>query len=249
MPMRDPVVSGRPAGLIVIIALAAVLAHARPVVAVTPQQPPPTRLVFLGDSLTLGLHASAPDRVYRELLGRRILGDRGQGTVHSVVQDPYGLTDDALLRVSEVIEAAPDVIILEVGNHEVFAGDDAIALFAERYGELLDRLAGTGAVVIAGTVAWLNYPADSRAFANALRVNAIIRQLCARRGIAVADLWTPTVFRPELISQPGEPSFLDPFEGDDLHPNDSGHRALADAFWDAYQRDRAGRALAALRDR
>jgi lysophospholipase L1-like esterase len=205
------------------------------------------RLAFLGNSLTYGLHASAHDRMYRELLRRRIFAEHPDGVEFSAFQDPFGLTDDALRRVPEVIEASPDVIILEIGNHEVFAGGEQIDRFPELYGELLDRIAGTGAVVIAGTVAWLNYPAGSREYADALRINEAIRRLCARRGIAVADLWTATVFRPDMISQPGDPSFLDPYEGDDLHPNDAGHRALADAFWNAFRQDRARRALVGVR--
>lgn len=210
-------------------------------------EPAPLRLAFLGDSLTYGLHASTQDHIYRELLGRRILAGNPRGVVFNEFQDPFGLTDDALRRVSSVIESSPDVVILEIGNHEVFAGGDDVERFPALYDDLLGQLEATGAVVIAGTVAWLNYPADSREFADALRVNQAIRRLCARRGIAVADLWTPTVFRSDMISQPGEPSFVDPYEGDDLHPNDAGHRALADAFWDAYRRDRTRRALVGLR--
>jgi lysophospholipase L1-like esterase len=239
--------SPRSWSVVLIVALVVIFAPRLPAAAVTTQEPAPLRLAFLGDSLTLGLHASAADKTYRELLRRRIFAGHPQGVAHSIYQDPFGLTDEALRRVPDVLEPSPDIIIVEIGNHEVFAGGDEIARFSDRYDELLDRLTASGAVVIAGTVAWLNYPADSRAFADALRVNAIIGSVCARYGVAVADLWTATVFRPDLISQPGDVSFIDPFTGDTLHPNDAGHRALADAFWDAYQRDRARRALAALR--
>jgi acyl-CoA thioesterase-1 len=210
-------------------------------------EPAPLRLAFLGDSLTYGLHASTQDHIYRAILGRRILAGNPQGLTVSEFQDPFGLTDDALRRVSSVVGVSPDVVILEIGNHEVFAGGAEVERFPALYDDLLGHLQATGAVVIAGTVAWLNYPADSREFADALRINAAIRRLCARRGIAVADLWTPTVFRSDMISQPGQMSFVDPYEGDDLHPNDAGHKALADAFWDAYRRDRARRALVGLR--
>lgn len=210
-------------------------------------QPAPVRLAFLGDSLTLGLHASADERMYREILARRILGRNGGTTVATVVQHPFGMTDDAINRMGPVLDSRPDVIILEIGNHEVFAGPEQIELFPARYDTLLAYLQGTGATVIAGTVAWLNYPITSREYSHSLRVNALIRELCARRGIAVADLWSATVFRPEYISVPEQPSVIQPFEGDYLHPNDAGHQALADAFWDAYRRDLARRALEALR--
>jgi hypothetical protein len=50
------------------------------------------------------------------------------------------------------------VIILEVGNHEAFGPPDQLAFFAGRYERLLDQLQATGAVIIAGTLVWLNYP-------------------------------------------------------------------------------------------
>ena len=210
-------------------------------------QPAPVRLAFLGDSLTMGLHASTPERMYREILARRILAPNGGVNVATVIQHPFGLTDDAIRRMGPVLAARPDVIILEIGNHEAFADPEHMEFFAERYDALLASLQGTGATVIAGTTAWLNYPPDSREYRQSVRLNAMIRDLCARRGITVADLWTPTLFRLEYISRPEDPSVIDPFEGDYLHPNDAGHQALADAYWDAYRRDRARRALSAPR--
>jgi lysophospholipase L1-like esterase len=206
----------------------------------------PIRLAFLGDSLTMGLHASTTDRIYREVLARRMLDLHGGSIVSTVIQDPFGLTDDALRRSGPIVESRPDIIILEIGNHEAFTSGDQVDLFPERYEDLLDRLQNTGAVLIAGTVAWLNYPEDSDDFRRALRVNQMIRDICARRGIAVADLWSPTVFRYDLISRPGDPSVIDPFDGDHLHPNDAGHMALADAFWSAYRREYSRRILAQL---
>src|SRR3712207_5025667 len=77
----------------------------------------PIRLAFLGDSLTMGLHASATERMYREILARRILALHGGSLVSTVIQDPFGLTDDALNRSGPLLDAQPDIIILEIGNH------------------------------------------------------------------------------------------------------------------------------------
>lgn len=227
----------------ILLALASVVGQLPP--AATPTPPPP-RVAFLGDSLTLGLHASAPSRTYRELLLNRLGVSTPRDSVATVIVDPFGLTDDALARVPAVIESNPTLIFLEVGNHEAFAGGAEIDNFEQRYDELLYNLQATGATVIAGTLAWLNYPAESREFRDAMRLNATIRRLAAARGIAVADLWTATAFRYDFVSSPEAASAYQPFLGDDLHPNDAGHAALATAFWDAYQRDRARRALVAV---
>jgi len=233
---------------LVAVALLALGLAARPAAPARAQAPrQPVRLAFLGDSLTYGLHATSEERMYRELLARRILAPGGGAVVATVFQDPFGLTDDAVRKVFPLIQARPDLIILEIGNHEVFAGPEEVALFEQRYEMLLGYLQLTGASVIAGTVAWLNYPPTSREYRQALQVNQSIRSLCARRGITVADLWTPTVFRYEFLSQPGDPSVIEGQEGDLLHPNDAGHQALADAFWNAYLRDAARRRLASLR--
>ncbi|MGH2584676.1 MAG: SGNH/GDSL hydrolase family protein [Dehalococcoidia bacterium] len=234
--------------LLLVTAAAVLLLVAATAPAPADARPAPLRLAFLGDSLTMGLHASADDNTYRMVLAERILRPNGGSIVATVIQDPFGLADDAVARVGPVLDVQPDVIILEVGNHEAFAAAEEVDRFPARYEELLDYLQGTGATLIAGTLAWLNYPVESREYAHALRVNQMIRDLCARRGVPVADLWTPTVFRYDLISQPGDVSAVEPFDGDRLHPNDGGHRALADAFWSAYQREVSRLALVTIGD-
>ncbi len=233
--------------LLLATVLIAVLALGAAIPRTAAAQREPVRLAFLGDSLTMGLHASSEGRMYREILARRILAVSGGEVVATVIQHPFGMTDDAIRRMPPVLAARPDVIILEIGNHEAFAGGVQVELFPARYDELLARLQETGATIIAGTLAWLNYAIDSHEYASAMRLNQMIRDLCARRGITVADLWTPTLFRTELISVAGQPSVIEPFDGDYLHPNDAGHAVLADAFWDAYRRDLARRTLAGAR--
>jgi lysophospholipase L1-like esterase len=204
----------------------------------------PPMIVFFGDSLTYGLYASRPEHTYRELLLARLAHTRDAGPAAAVIQSPYGLLDDAQRRLPQVLALRPAIVFLELGHHEALAADADLALFESRYADILDRLLAGGAEVIPGTLAWLGWPADSREYATALRLNGIVRRLAAERGLVVADLWTRTDLRPELISTPADATFFPPFRGDDLHPNDAGHRALAEAFWRAYRILRARPPLA-----
>jgi lysophospholipase L1-like esterase len=196
---------------------------------------PSTTIVFFGDSLTQGLHASRPELTYRGLMTERLLHTRDNGNAVAVIQHPMGLLDDAQRRLPLVLASRPSLVFLELGHHEVWSDDAQMELFEARYVDILDRLLASGADVVPSTLAWLGWPPESPEYAKAMRANTIIRRLARERDLVVADLWTRTDRRPELISRPSDFSFLEPGAGDDLHPNDAGHRVLADAFWRAYR--------------
>lgn len=192
-------------------------------------------IVFFGDSLTAGLHASTPDASYRQLLLKRLAGTDDAGASFSVIQDPLGLLDDAQTKVPLVLAARPTLIFLELGHHEIWTDESQVEKFEARYADILDRLLRSGADVVPSTLAWLGVEPGSFAYDASLRINDTIRRLADERGLVAADLWSLTERRPELLSRPEDVSFVEPFVGDNLHPNDAGHRVLADAFWDAYR--------------
>ena len=194
-----------------------------------------TTVVFFGDSLTQGLYASSPELTYRGLMADWLLQTRDNGNALAVIQHPMGLLDDAQRRLPLVLAARPALVFLELGHHEVWSDDAQMDRFEARYADILDRLLASGADVVPSTLAWLGWPAESPEYGKAMRANTIIRRLARERDLVVADLWTRTDRRPELISRTSDPAFLEPGTGDDLHPNDAGHRVLADAFWRAYR--------------
>jgi lysophospholipase L1-like esterase len=218
-------------GILVLLAL--MLGLLMPPRAHAAQHPPV--VVFFGDSLTQGLHASRPELSYRGILLERLAKTRDAGESTAVIQDPVGLLDDAQRRLPSVLAARPTLVFLELGHHEMWADEEQLDLFESRYADILDRIIASGADVIPSTLAWLGDTPGSFQYRAALRINGIIRRLAAERGLVVADLWTPTNLRQELISTPADVSHIDPYRGDFLHPNDLGHRVMADAFWKAYR--------------
>lgn len=206
----------------------------------------PPRIVFFGDSLTYGLHASEPDRAFAQLLRARLAHTDDNGPAYFFLQDPYGLLDDAERRLPYVLAAQPTLVFLELGHHEIWSNQAEIDRFEERYARLLDQLLANDAEVLPSTLAWLGDPPGSFAHAASLTINRIILRLAEVRGLTVADLWTPTYLRYELLSTEDDQSFIAPYRGDNLHPNDAGHRALADAFWKVYRARRQGPIPAAV---
>ncbi len=195
----------------------------------------PPRIVFFGDSLTAGLHASQPDLTYRALLLRAMAGEAAPPSAIAFIQDPVGLLDDAQSKLPLVLAARPALVFLELGHHEVWTDDAQVDLFEERYRDILDRLLRSGADVVPSTLAWLGFPPGSFEYRAAERINGIIRHLAGERGLVVADLWSVTDRRVELLSTAHDASFIEPYTGDDLHPNDAGHETLAGAFLRAYR--------------
>jgi lysophospholipase L1-like esterase len=202
--------------------------------------PAPTSLLFVGDSLTLGLYAADPQHTYAELLLDRLKEQRPVEWAQSVIEHPYGLTDNAEKRVIPYLGSHPQVVVVEVGTHEVHAPAEQQAFFAERYAHLLDRLAETRARIVVGTIPWLGYAHDDAGYREALRLNGIIRAEASARGDVVADLWDPTVGDYAILSRPGETTFIPPYQGDFFHPGNLGHEILASAFWPALDQAEQG---------
>lgn len=102
---------------------------------------------------------------------------------------------------------------------------------------MLDHIRATapGVEIVVGTIPWCNWKPGSEKYMKALEYNRWIVKLAADRDIPVADLWSVTVNRPDGISSPDEISAFAPsFRGDNFHPNDVGHKRIAQEFFRAY---------------
>lgn len=198
--------------------------------------PPATSILFVGDSLTLGIAAVDPAHDYEQLLLDRLRQDQPLDWAQTVIEHPYGLVDNAELRAAPYLSEHPQLILVEVGTHDVQAPPAQQALFAARYAHLLNHLAESGARIIVATLPWLGYPPGGHDYADALRFNQIIQADAAARHYPVVDLWQPTVGDYAILSTPEDPTFEPPYRGDFFHPDDLGHRILANAFWPVLDR-------------
>ena len=161
--------------------------------------------VALGDSMTLGIGASAPDRGWvGQLLARR----PGRRAVNLGVSG--GRVRDVLERQLPALAALggePDLVTVHIGSNDMFSRALRPRLITDM-AELLRRLPA-GAVVG-------NQPGTHAA---ALEVNRQIDAAVAERGLRLAE------FRiPRMRSWKGR------LAADHFHPNDEGYAGMADVF-------------------
>ncbi len=194
---------------------------------------------ILGDSLTLGLHASSIDTMYRSLLYKRLQASNPPGSIRYFLWNSV-CTLGGLEQKWDTLPGKPTLLFIEVGINDLSPETPCPYIPPEawqsRYGAILDRIQqdAPDATLIVGTIPWMDWPEDSETYRQAQQYNQWIIAEAQARGILVADLWGATVGRPDGISTPEQPSIFYPYHGDNFHPNDIGHRRLANAFFLTY---------------
>ena len=197
------------------IAIAALFAIA-PFTPAVAQDAPPPKPVYLavGDSLTAGLYATDGHgwayMVADALPGYQLEVVRAPG-----VDNAIDFLPDALATYN------PELVTIEVGINNINYIDGGMddATFLARYVTLLSMLHDAGTPnVIACTVPWTGAGRGTEYEARALQFNRIINFAVPMFGFTVADCWGATFGRYDYLSH------IDGF-----HPNDAGHRAIADA--------------------
>jgi len=204
----------------------------------------------LGDSLTLGLYASSEETTYRQRLFQALQTEHPGAVRYMLWQSVCTL--GGLEKRWDELPGKPDILFIEIGIHALQDGGQPNAtgiddycipvpkeVWQERYGAMLDRIQNDapGVKIVVGTIPWCNWQPDSAFFQEALTYNAWIIAEARKRDIAVADLWSATVNKVDGISTPEQTSIFPPYHGDQFHPNDLGHRRLAETFLQAYWRN------------
>lgn len=190
--------------------------------------PVPGRLLVIGDSLTSGLYASSENNTFASLLATRLgmqLARRHAGTLANA----YDVW-------REVKVWHPEIVIIEVGLNDVSRNVWSPDTWRRNYHDLVADMQGNGATVLVCTTFWAGIGKDHRNYQQYQSLNDDIRQISKETGALLADLWAGTNGCERCVSGVGDDSYFAPhYQGDNFHPNNTGHQLIADAIINALQ--------------
>ncbi|QDH92303.1 hydrolase [Gordonia phage Spooky] len=183
-----------------------------PIALVTPTGRP-LRALFTGDSLMGGYFATTPERAFKSLVLAKL------GPVDTVEAARAGRTLSTVSSITDV-PAGLDLAVVELGTNDV-GEKTPIPTFTRQYAELLDRIrtsSPNAAVLCLGV--WQDA-------VSATPYDRVIRTQCAmRRGqyIRLSGMF-------DKAANHG-PAGRSTYNGtsDVFHPNDRGHKAIADTL-------------------
>ena len=187
--------------------------------------PTPKRLLVIGDSLTNGLYATAEQNTFVSIVSR----NTGMPTARRAVPT----LKDAVPLWANLKTWQPDVVIIELGINDI-NGRQWNSQWKKNYQALVEDIQATGAKVVICTTFWIGIDSDNPIYALHIGLNNDVRDIAQRTGATLADLWIATEGCAECVSTPGTISYFSPhFHGDDMHPSDTGHAAIARVVTDA----------------
>ncbi|MFL6132366.1 MAG: SGNH/GDSL hydrolase family protein [Nocardioidaceae bacterium] len=223
--------------------------------------------VALGDSISIDDYAGGPGRGGASLLAHNRDDDFPAWRGHDLGGRPFHLlaTDGATSRTLleqqvprlERSGLHPSIVTLTIGGNDVLGwyGDteaalraaDAAVATADRVLDQLRRLADPSVRIVLGTV---YDPSDGTADASSVglppwpevvevlaHLNAALRRLAERHGIAIADIHAQFLGHGLATGNPGQvdprPADRDLWYCDVIEPNAWGASAVREAFWSA----------------
>jgi lysophospholipase L1-like esterase len=165
---------------------------------------------YIGDSLTVGWNASSESSTYRALIDSRIVQD---GPIADTQTSTKGAT---LAEVAAQVKAPANpggLLVIELGTNDV--NKTPAATFAKQYRTLLDQQQAKRSVLVCvGT--WQT--------GTTAGIDQAIEPLCREYGgtfVKIGDLRK----YPANVAQNGQPAY--PETADGAHPNDQGHKQMA----------------------
>ena len=127
----------------------------------------------------------------------------------------------------------PDVVVIELGINDI-NGRQWNAQWKKNYQALVEDIQASGARVVICTTFWIGIDDKNPIYALHVGLNNDVRDIAQRTGATLADLWAATEGCAECVSTPDVISYFSPhYHGDDMHPSDAGHAAIASVVTDA----------------
>ncbi len=197
-----------------------------------------TKVLFVGDSITLhppseslgwtgnwGMAASAPEKDYAHLFYAKICGAQPKPELIISGRDVAvgGRIDQNLANLDRLKAVGADLIVIQLGENE---REKDMGTFEELYERLIAGLKGDRNPLILCTGVWnptaKSAPAGTE---NPKSKDAMIRRVCERQG---------AFFVPIVPAPPGSAALFDKRStnaGVNWHPGDKGMQHYADALW------------------
>lgn len=176
----------------------------------------PLSVFFAGDSLGAGFYATTQQQGYRWLVEDHL---EQYGAVESAAatKDP----NEPLFQIGNaqnIPASGVDLAIIELGTND--ASNKDTEQLAQQYTDLIRQVKQSEGVMIVCTGVWgVNGVTQ--------HIDSVISQVCADEGGKYVDL-TQLFERGDTYGPEGVPTWAGP--SDNFHPNDVGHRLIADAI-------------------
>ena len=195
-------------------------------------------IVTLGDSITDGLHSTADaNRRWPDRLAERLRARKGGGGIavlnagisgNRVLHDMVGTSASARLDRDVLVQSGARYVIVLLGINDIgFPGAPSADAIVAGHRQIIDRAHAMGLKVYGGTLTpfqaflpGVYYTADGEA-----------KRQAVNRWIRTSGAYDAVIDFDRAIRDPGNPARMRAAydSGDNLHPNDAGYKAMADA--------------------
>jgi acyl-CoA thioesterase-1 len=176
----------------------------------------PLSVFYAGDSLSYSLYSSVEANGYRPLVNAELSKSGPISEARATKADPKALFQVG--NVENIPSSGVDLAIIELGTNDVQKTE--IGLFRTQYEALIAKVERSTTVQIICLGAWgtggslVTDPYDK-----------VIQEVCEGHHRQYVDL-TATYDQKDTYDPKGTQTWLGPSDG--FHPNDKGHRAIAD---------------------